>query len=88
MATVELLDQAAQVVLATGERGAERLGDVLDLADSAAVEQQRDRGQRLLGGRICTRATAGSATRRAACPRARSSVGGASSMCSEPSRLV
>ena len=49
MNDVELLDQAAQVVLATGERGAQRLGDVLNLADATAVEQQRNRGQRLLG---------------------------------------
>ena len=67
----------------------ERLGDVLDLADPTAVEQQRDRGQRLLGasGR-CSPTTAGSASLRAACPPVATSVGGASSMCSEPSRLV
>ena len=75
--------------LAAGERGAQRLGDVLDLADPTAVEQQRDRGQRLLGGRVaCPPTTAGSATPRAACPAAWTSVGGASSTCSEPSRLV
>ena len=37
---IDLLDQAAQVLFATGERGAERLGDVLNLADAATVEQQ------------------------------------------------
>jgi hypothetical protein len=52
---VELLDQAAQVVLAAGEGDAQRVGDVLNVADTTAVEQQRNRGQRLFGARILTR---------------------------------
>src|SRR4029079_11319780 len=49
---VELADQAAQVLGAAGECGAERFGDVLDLAHSATVEYQGYRRQRLLGARV------------------------------------
>lgn len=47
---IKLGDKAFQVLLTTGERGAKCLGDVLDLAQPAAVEQSRDRSQSLLGG--------------------------------------
>lgn len=46
---VQLPNQPAQIVLTAGKRGAQRLGDVLNLAQSAAVEHQRQRCQRLLG---------------------------------------
>ena len=48
---VELLEQAAQILLAAAKRGGERLDDVLDLTNAAAVEHQRQRGKGLLGGR-------------------------------------
>src|SRR5262249_49347390 len=50
--SVQLLYQASEILLAAPERGTERLGDVLQLADSAAVEHRRQRRQRLLGGRV------------------------------------
>src|SRR6202008_3712861 len=51
---VQLPDQASQILLAAPKRGAERLGDVLYLAEPAAVEHQRQRRQRLLGARVGT----------------------------------
>ena len=51
---VQLPDQASQILLAAPKRGAERLGDVLYLAESAAVEHQRQCRQRLLGARVGT----------------------------------
>ena len=49
---VQLGQQAAQVGLAARQRLGERLVDLLQLAQPAAVEQDRHRCQRLLGGRI------------------------------------
>ena len=49
---VELPEQASQILLATGERGAQRLGDVLNLTEAAAVEHHRHCGQRLFGRRV------------------------------------
>src|ERR1700712_2261064 len=49
---VQLLNQAAQVLRPTRERTAQRLGDVLYLANAAAIENQRQRRKRLFRRRI------------------------------------
>ena len=51
---VQLVYQAAQIVLATPQCGAECLSDVADLADTAAVEHHRQGGQCLLGRGIAS----------------------------------
>jgi hypothetical protein len=49
---VQLPYKASEVLFASGESGAERASDVLHLSEAAAVEQDRESGQRLFGAGV------------------------------------